>query len=140
VANTESNTVSIIGGSSVIGGITVTDYPIGVIVNSMANRIYVANSGSDSVSVVDGASSGSVIATVALEGHPFAMAVNPNTNRIYVANSRDGTISVIEDSFTEKGGWRAAAYAALLVGLVAVVALVRAGESHAIRRLKTRRD
>ena len=65
-------------------------------VNPSTNRIYVANAGSDSVSVIDGASN-TVAATVAVGSNPLGVAVNPNTNRIYVANSRDDTVSVIED-------------------------------------------
>ena len=55
-------------------------------VNPNTNRIYVANYGSNNVSVIDGASN-TVVATVAVGSDPDGVAVNPNTNRIYVANA-----------------------------------------------------
>ena len=68
-------------------------YPYGVAVNSVTNRIYVANQcGSDptcasdgTVSVIDGASN-TVIATVTVGSRPYGVAVNSVTNQIYVAN------------------------------------------------------
>ena len=53
--------------------------------NPVTNKIYVANCGSDNVTVIDGATN--VTTTVAV-GHavPLAVAVNPVTNKVYVAN------------------------------------------------------
>ena len=69
-------------------------YPHGVAANPVTNRIYVANIGSNTVSVIDSATNG-VIATVPVGVNPFGVAVNSATNRIYVVNAGANTVSVI---------------------------------------------
>jgi YVTN family beta-propeller protein len=59
--------------------------------------IYVANSASGNVTVIDG-STDTVAATVPAGASPSAVAVNPQTNKIYVANSTDDTLTVIDGS------------------------------------------
>ncbi len=49
----------------------------------MTNKIYVANSGSNNVTVIDGVTNST--ATVSTGDSPMSVAVNPVTNRIYVA-------------------------------------------------------
>src|SRR5208282_888903 len=56
--------------------------------------IYVANYGSNTVSVIDG-SLYAPIATVNVGAEPSSVAVNSTTGNIYVANSGSGTVSVI---------------------------------------------
>ncbi len=60
--------------------------PLAVAVNPVTNRVYVANSYSNSVTVIDGATN-AVTATVPLGTYPNAVAVNPVTNKIYVVNN-----------------------------------------------------
>jgi len=67
--------------------------PHGVETNDTTNRIYVANSSSGNVFVLDGAANG-LIAVVPVGGWPTGLAVNATTNRIYVAN--DYGLSVID--------------------------------------------
>jgi YVTN family beta-propeller protein len=55
-----------------------------VATNPTTNRVYVANEGSDSVSVIDGATD-TAMATIPLGGPPVGVAANPATNRIYVS-------------------------------------------------------
>ncbi len=62
--------------------------PAGSAFNPMTGRVYVANSGADSVTVIDGASS-TVLATVPVGTEPGAIAVNTATNRVYVASFLD---------------------------------------------------
>lgn len=67
----------------------------GKTVPSALNRIYVPNSGSNNVSVIDGKTNilrGSVI----VDSAPFGVGVNPQTNRIYVANFGSNNVSVID--------------------------------------------
>ena len=52
------------------------------------------NSGSDTVSVIDGNTSRRQDVTV--DSDPNDVSVNPNTNMIYVANRDSNTISVID--------------------------------------------
>jgi YVTN family beta-propeller protein len=66
-----------------------------VVVDSLTNRIYVANQSDNSVSVIDGAA-GNVIATVPTGNLPYALDLNPLTNKIYVANQNDATLTVID--------------------------------------------
>src|SRR5205814_2130305 len=80
---------------SVIATIGVGSSPAAVGVNPNTNRIYVANTNNNNVSVIDG-STNSVIATVAVGSVPIGVGVNPNTNRIYVANINNNTVSVID--------------------------------------------
>jgi YVTN family beta-propeller protein len=56
---------------------------------------YVANSGSDSVSVIDSASS-TVTATIPVGIGPRAVVVTPDSTRVYVANGVSRTLSVID--------------------------------------------
>ena len=64
-------------------------------VNPVTGKIYVADSGSASVTVIDGTTYGT--ATVAVGTAPSALAVNPVTNKIYVANNDSaGSVTVID--------------------------------------------
>lgn len=84
---------------AIITNIPVESMPTGVSVNPTTNRIYVANHGSNTVSVIDG-DTNSVIATVPIGDGPHGISINPNTNRIYVANHGSWpwgtTVSVID--------------------------------------------
>ena len=68
--------------------------PRAVAVNPVTNKIYVANNGSDNVTVIDGSDEqhGNRIR----RHHPYAVAVNPVTNKIYVANYGSNTFTVID--------------------------------------------
>ena len=107
-----NGTVSVIDG----GTLTYTSIPAGgspyaAAVNSVTNKIYVANEcGSDptclsvgTVTVIDGATL--VFANLGVGSVPYAVAINSATNRIYVpnicgndvyCNTYDGTVSVID--------------------------------------------
>ena len=62
--------------------------PSGVEFNPTTNTIYVADSYSNSVSVINGATN-QVAASIPTDpiGRPYDLAVNPNANTIYIANS-----------------------------------------------------
>jgi YVTN family beta-propeller protein len=55
---------------------------------------YVANGGSNNVSVIDTATK-TVVATVGVGLGPDGIAVTPEGTHVYVANSSSGTVSVI---------------------------------------------
>src|SRR2546425_359551 len=63
--------------------IAVGSNPNGVAVNPLTNRIYVANSDDNTVSVIDGATN-AVVDRVHVGTNPSGVAVNPATNRISV--------------------------------------------------------
>jgi YVTN family beta-propeller protein len=69
-----------------------------VAVNPVTDKIYVANSGSNNVTVIAGATNATT--TVAVGRTPIALAVNPLTDRIYVANQTSGDVTVIDGSTT----------------------------------------
>jgi YVTN family beta-propeller protein len=68
--------------------------PSAIAVNARTNRVYVANEGSDSVTVIDGNTNST--STIAVGPRPQFIAVNAATNRIYVNNAGDSSISVID--------------------------------------------
>ena len=57
--------------------------PLGVAINPITNIGYVANSNSNSVSIID-IGHNKVIKNIPLTGIPVDLAVNPNTNTVYV--------------------------------------------------------
>src|SRR5207247_1285042 len=75
--------------------------PNGVAVNPLTNRIYIANNGDSTVSVIDG-SANAVIATIPVGSNPVGVGVNPLTDRVYVADNGvgigPGTVPVIEST------------------------------------------
>jgi len=82
------------GNPQVLADIPVGSQPVGIALNPVTNRVYVANSKSASVSVID-ARTDSVVATVPVDDWPWGVAVNPTTNRIYVTSSSDN-VTVID--------------------------------------------
>jgi YVTN family beta-propeller protein len=57
---------------------------------------YIANSGSDSVSVIDTATNTVVGPPIPVGSTPIGVAVNPAGTRVYVANSGSNSVSVID--------------------------------------------
>jgi YVTN family beta-propeller protein len=69
--------------------------PSGIAVNELTNRIYVVNSASDSISMIDG-SDNVVIDTISIGSIPFGVTINPSRNLIYAINWYSDSISVID--------------------------------------------
>ncbi len=63
----------------------------------LTGKIYVANWGSDTVSVIDGGTN-TVINTITVGIGPGGVGVNTATGKVYVTNDQDTTISVIDSS------------------------------------------
>jgi YVTN family beta-propeller protein len=99
------------GTVSVVDGVTLAYTSVGagvspdsMAVNSVANRIYVANEcGSDrdpncpsngTVTVIDGTTL--TFTNISVGHHPYGLALNSTTNRIYVPNYYDNTVSVMD--------------------------------------------
>ncbi len=93
---TKSGTVSVIDGVSntVTATVTIGSGPAPPVVNTLTNKIYVANScgndpscntGNGTVTVIDGATNNPT--SVNVGAYPFALDVNSATNKIYVANN-----------------------------------------------------
>jgi YVTN family beta-propeller protein len=78
------------------GGLGLDSPPFAVAVNSATNKIYVANSGSNNVTVIDGATNATTTVTDPNVRAPVALAVDSVTNMIYVTNGTNpGSVTVI---------------------------------------------
>ena len=73
--------------AQMIATISVGTAPTGVGINPTTNEIYVANSGSSSISVIDGATN-NIISTIPIESQARDVSVNPVTNMIYVVEGK----------------------------------------------------
>ena len=95
VANSNSNTVSVINGATnnVIANISVGLNPVGVAFDSSNGYVYVTNFYSGSVSVINGATN-TVIANISVGTEPHAVAFDSSNGYVYVANI-SGSVSVI---------------------------------------------
>ena len=115
VTNQEDGTVSVIndatcnavvrtGCGARVAHIVVGDFPNGIAVDERTDTVYVANAGSNTVSIIDGATCnardhagcGQVPTTVAVGAFPFRLALDDRTDTIYVANVGSNTVSVID--------------------------------------------
>lgn len=70
--------------------------PVAVAVNPVTNKVYVANSGSNTISIIN-ANTGSNT-TLAVAAQPAWVAVNPETNRIYASTLTGANTAVINGS------------------------------------------
>jgi YVTN family beta-propeller protein len=75
--------------------IMVGDSPKDIGINDITNKIYSANKGSDSVSIID-SNSGNAAKDIRVGAEPLSIAVDRPNHKIYVANSLSNTVSVID--------------------------------------------
>jgi YVTN family beta-propeller protein len=78
-----------------MSAVSVGGDPDGVAVDAATGMVYVDNSGSDTVSVIDAATR-AVTATIPVGSEPEGIAVDAATDTIYVANHGATTVSVID--------------------------------------------
>jgi len=107
IANTAGNSVTVLDATSVALGINppirtlgttnVGSAPVSVAALPNGLSFYVANSGSNDVSVVSSSSFG-VVSTVPVGNNPVFIATEPSSTKVYAANSGSGTISIIQTS------------------------------------------
>lgn len=69
--------------------------PRGIAVNPSGTKVYVANSGSDNVSVIDAVSSVVIKKPVTVGSTPYGVAVSPDGSKVYVTNYAGKSVSVI---------------------------------------------
>jgi YVTN family beta-propeller protein len=79
----------------------VGSYPIGIGVNTVTNKIYIANQFSNSISVIDG-NTDIIESTIQVDNFPYDLEVNPFNNRIYVTNRESNTVSIIDGSTNQR--------------------------------------
>jgi YVTN family beta-propeller protein len=75
--------------------IMVGSQPVGIAINEITNKIYIANQRSGTVSVID-SNSGGPAKDIRVGGAPSFIAVDSSHNKIYVANKDSNTVSVID--------------------------------------------
>ncbi len=107
VANTAGNSVTVLDATSVALGIdppirvlattNVGSAPVSVAALPNGLAFYVANSTSDTVSVVS-SSSFAVVNTVPVGNNPVFIATEPSSSKVYTANSGSGNVSIIQTS------------------------------------------
>jgi YVTN family beta-propeller protein len=110
VTNSGNNTVSVIDGATnkdISEPIEVGKFPVGVAVDPIINKVYVANVLDNTISVIDYVTyvnhtyKGRVIDNVTVGIFPTGVATDSNSGRVYVTNSGNNAVSVI-DSNTNK--------------------------------------
>lgn len=84
----------------VIATIKVGERPNAIQYNPSNGYIYVANSESNSVSVID-SSTHEVIKTIDVEEYPWALGYNPDSNYVYVSNRHSDSVSIIDGTSNE---------------------------------------
>ena len=75
------------------GDIVVGENPTDVVATD--TRAYVADSGSNSISVLD-TLNGTVLQTISLKSAPTMLAITPDGDRVYATSAEAGTVSVID--------------------------------------------
>jgi len=81
-------------GTPKVGDIMVGEGPFGLAVSPDSRRLYVANSGSDTVSVID-TRWNVVHYNVSVGDYPIRIAASPDGNRIFVSNFYGNSVSVV---------------------------------------------
>jgi YVTN family beta-propeller protein len=71
--------------------------PFGVAVDNATNEVFVTNTGSNNVTVID-AATGAAVASVGVGSSPFGVAYDWASNEIYVANGGSNNLSIISGS------------------------------------------
>ena len=69
--------------------------PVSLAINSRTNRVYVANNGAGSMSVLDGVTD-TVLTTLDVGRTPYVLAADEVANRVYVSNTFSGAIRVFD--------------------------------------------
>ena len=71
--------------------------PVGIAVNPVTNKAYVANADANNdITVIDGATDSTTTITDKKAASPWYMVVNPVTSKIYVSNVDSGNVTVID--------------------------------------------
>ena len=69
--------------------------PIAIALLPAVNKVYVVNTDSDSISVIDGTQD-KVITTIKAGSHPYTVAADKKTNKVYVTFTYDHILTVID--------------------------------------------
>jgi YVTN family beta-propeller protein len=96
----DGNIDVVVGASGFFGGVVTTLHDpnasglAAVAVNPLTNKIYVVNTGTANITIIDGATNS--LTTLGVGNSPVSVAVNIASNKIYVLNQEDLSVSVID--------------------------------------------
>ena len=82
--------------NTVVTTVPVGTQPLGMVVSSDNKTVYVANQGSNTVSVLDATNGYAVKATTAVGAAPRYLAISPNGKTLYVSCNGAGSVYVID--------------------------------------------
>src|SRR5262249_19709609 len=101
--NTDNDSVSVINvqndANQKVAEIPVGDEPNNLAITPNGQTVYVANTISGTVSVINTASR-QVVGTISVGAEPYGIALTPNGTKLYVTNARSDDISVISTAPT----------------------------------------
>jgi YVTN family beta-propeller protein len=69
--------------------------PVSIAVNETNGRVYVANAGDGTVTVLDG-NSDEVLATIPVGSHPYSIAANATTGKVYITHTFGDELSILD--------------------------------------------
>ena len=99
IAESGTNKVAVISTSgnptAVTAEVAVGNNPVGLVGTTDATRVYVANKGSNSLSVIDTGTNKLLVPDITVGTAPVFLAVNTNGSRVFSVNN-GGTVSVID--------------------------------------------
>jgi len=97
VTMSEQDRVAVIdyANTKIIRYIEVGKHPRAIYLDKDANKIYVANSGSDSISIIDSNSGKLFPRDISTPITPSDISFNPTTKLLYVSQADSNTVSVI---------------------------------------------
>jgi YVTN family beta-propeller protein len=91
----DGNRVIVVDSKGARSSIAVGHAPNCIVVDAAVNRIYVVNTGSGNISVIDGATD-RVVKTLPGEEHPYAIGFDAALRRAYVTNTYSNKITMID--------------------------------------------
>ena len=95
VVDSEHSSVVILAVSNTPRTVRTGAGPVSIAVNERTGKVYVANSGSRSVTVID-TDTDDVIATIPTAARPYAIAVDESSDKVYVSNTFSNMLTVID--------------------------------------------
>ena len=90
------------------------DAPIAISLNPLTSRIYVANHGSGTVSVID-VRSDQLIATIKVDPLPYSIAVNQKTNQVFVSSVYSNALKIIDGTTNAVTSLKSGSYDAMAI-------------------------
>jgi YVTN family beta-propeller protein len=114
VATKENAVLVFLADGSVISRIAVGNSPAAIAINAANDRIYVANSESGTISVLDGTTD-SVITTLTVGPNPYVLAADSRSNKIYVSNTFSDQLTIIDGATNSLGKLKAGSADAIAI-------------------------